>query len=234
VEVLAVIPARGGSKGIPGKNLQTLGGRPLIAYSCEAALAARQVTRAIVSTDDAEIGEVARRFGVQVPFLRPARLAGDETPMLDVVQHVLAELDRTEAYAPDVVVLLQPTSPLRTAAHVDAAVEELKVSGADSVVTVVAVPHLFNPTTVLRVEHGRLVPFLASAQRATRRQDKPRVFARNGPAVLAARTAVVKGGSLYGSDSRPILMSAEESVDIDEPFDLELAEWLLARRARWS
>jgi CMP-N,N'-diacetyllegionaminic acid synthase len=98
----------------------------------------------------------------------------------------------------------------------------------------VEVPHLFNPTTVLRVEHGRLVPFMESARPATRRQDKPRVFARNGPAVLAVMSTVVRGGSLYGRDSRPITMGIEESIDIDDPFDLELAEWLLARRARLS
>lgn len=234
MEVLAVIPARGGSKGIPGKNLRLLGGRPLLAWSCDAARESRHVTRALVSTDDASIADAARDLGAQVPFLRPSSLAGDETPMLDVLQHVLAELRRTESYAADVLVLLQPTSPLRTASHVDVVVDRLLQSDADSVVTVMEVPHLFNPTTVLRIEDGRLVPFSGSGPKPTRRQEKPRVFARNGPAVLAVRTGIVESGSLYGRHSLPIVMRAEDSVDIDDPFDFELAEWLLSRRERRS
>jgi CMP-N-acetylneuraminic acid synthetase len=234
VEVLAVIPARGGSKGIPGKNLRPLGGRPLLAYSCDAARFSRHVTRTVVSTDDASIANAARSLGVQVPFLRPSRLATDDTPMLDVLQHVVVTLRRSEGYSADVLVLLQPTSPLRTASHVDTVITQLLESGADSVVTVMEVPHLFNPTTVLRIENGRLVPFGESGPTPTRRQDKPQAFARNGPAVLAVRTSVLESGSLYGGHSRAVVMNAEESVDIDTPLDLELAEWLLARRQRVS
>lgn len=232
--MLAVIPARGGSKGIPGKNLHALAGRPLLEWTCAAARASRRVTRTVLTTDDEAIAEAGRACGADVPFLRPGSLAGDDTPMLDTLRHALDELGAREGYAPDVVVLLQPTSPLRTAEHIDAAVEELLVTGADSVVTVVEVPHQFNPVSVLRVEHGRLVPFASAEARPTRRQDKPRVFARNGPAVLAVRTAVVRGGSLYGHDSRPLLMTTQESVDIDTLEDFELAEWLLTRRARRS
>lgn len=230
MEVLAVIPARGGSKGLPGKNLRLLGGRPLLAYSCDAARDSRHVSRVVASTDDMAIADAARALGVQVPFLRPEGLAADDTPMIDVLQHVLAELRRAEGYSPDVLVLLQPTSPLRNASHVDNAIERLIESGADSAVTVVEVPHLFSPATVLKIEDGRLVPFNASGVKPTRRQDKPQVFARNGPAVLAVRAAVVAGGSLYGHDSRPVVMSVEESIDIDGPLDLELAEWFLSRR----
>ena len=232
MEVLALIPARGGSKGVPGKNIRPLAGRPLIAWSCEAARGSRRVTRTIVSTDDEAIARVARAEGAAVPFMRPPALAADDTPMLAVVQHALRELEASERYRPAVVVLLQPTSPLRTAAHVDAAIETLLQTGADSVVTVVEVPHLFNPLTVLRVEGDRLVPFSGDAKDArtfARRQDKPRVFARNGPAVLAMRVGTIASGSLYGADSRPLVMSVEESVDIDSPFEFELAEWALTR-----
>jgi len=232
VEVLAVIPARGGSKGIPGKNLRPLGGRPLLAYSCEVARTSRHVSRTIVSTDDPLIAEVAVALGAQVPFLRPAALAADDTPMLDVLRHVLAELRRREGYLADLLVLLQPTSPLRTAAHVDAAISELLDGDADSVVSVVEVPHRFSPSSVMRIDGDRLVPLDPSAFGPTRRQDKPRLLARNGPAVLAVRTTVIENGSLYGSHCRPMVMAPEESIDIDLPWDLEVAEWLLARRER--
>src|SRR5258706_10337909 len=122
MEVLGIIPARGGSKGIPRKNLVRLAGRPLIAYTCDAARGSERLTRVIVSTDDDEIAETARGLGVEVPFMRPAHLAADETPMVDVLLDALATLGRVDNYRPDVIVLLQPTSPLRRSAHVDAAV----------------------------------------------------------------------------------------------------------------
>jgi CMP-N,N'-diacetyllegionaminic acid synthase len=231
-EVLAVIPARGGSRGIAGKNLRPLGGRPLLAYSCDAARLSRLVSRIVVSTDDPQIAEAALTLGAQVPFMRPPELAADDTPMLDVLRHVLAELKRQEGYIADVLVLLQPTSPLRTSEHVDRAVGRLLEGDADSIVSVIEVPHLFSPSSVMRIDDGRLVPLDGSAVRPTRRQEKPQLFARNGPAVLAVRTTVIENGLLYGEDCRPMLMKPEESVDIDAPLDLELAEWLLTRRER--
>jgi CMP-N-acetylneuraminic acid synthetase len=129
------------------------------------------------------------------------------------------------------VVLLQPTSPLRRAEHIDAAIDLLTASGADSVVTVMAVPHQFNPVSVMRLDGDRLTPFL-DGPAILRRQDKPRVFARNGPAVLAVRTAVLEQGSLYGTDSRALVMDDDESIDIDTPSDLERAESLIARSRR--
>jgi CMP-N-acetylneuraminic acid synthetase len=228
VTVLAVIPARGGSKGIPQKNVRLLAGRPLLAYTADAARASRRVTRAIVSTDDPLIAAAARDLGLEVPFMRPAELSDDTTPMLPVLQHAVREMD-SRGLVPDVVVLLQPTSPLRRGTHIDAAVDLLESSGADSVVSVVEVPHQFNPVSVMRLENDRLVPFLDGPS-ALRRQDKPRVFARNGPAVLTVRTAMLQRGSLYGEDIRPLMMTPEDSIDVDTPGDLELAEYILSRR----
>lgn len=229
-EVLAVIPARGGSKGVPGKNIRPLAGRPLLAYSCAAAQGSRHVTRTVVSTEDEAIARCAVAFGADVPFLRPAALASDETPMLAVLQDLLRQLSERDSYRPGTLVLLQPTSPLRTAAHVDAAIDRLVESGADAVVSVVEVPHAFNPVSVMALEGDRLVPFGGRGTGPTRRQDKPRVFARNGPAVLAVRAAIVEAGSLYGDDCRPLLMTPQESIDIDTLWDFELAEWVLSRR----
>jgi CMP-N-acetylneuraminic acid synthetase len=225
--ILGVIPARGGSKGIPRKILREVGGRTLLAYTAEAAHASRRLTRIVVSTEDPEIAAAARALGLDVPFMRPAELAADDTPMLPVLQHAVRAMAE-QACTAEVVVLLQPTSPLRRAEHIDRAVDLLESSGADTVVTVVEVPHQFNPVSAMRLAGDRLVPFIDGPP-VLRRQDKPPVFARNGPAVLAVRASVLMGGSLYGQDIRPLVMSAHESLDVDTPADLELLEYLLAR-----
>src|ERR687888_1463258 len=176
VEVVALIPARGGSKGIPRKNLAPVVGRPLLAWTIDAALGSRTVTRTVVSTEDDEIAAAARELGAEV-LARPPELAADDTPMQPVIAHAVEELG-----APEVLVLLQPTSPLRRAEHVDEAVELLLGSGADSVVSVVEVPHRYRPGSLMAMDGDRLVR-LADDHAATR-QEKPLVYARNGPAVL--------------------------------------------------
>lgn len=235
MNVLAVIPARGGSKGIPRKNVRLLGGRPLIEWTFLAARGAASLTRVVVSTDDPEIADVARAAGVEVPFLRPPELAADDTPMVPVLQHLLRTLERDEGYVPDALVLLQPTSPLRRAEHVDAAVALLAGDpAADAVVSVVTVPHHYHPWSVMRLDDGgALVPVVeGEGTRVLRRQDKPVVYARNGAAVYAVRRDVLlEQGTMFGRRCLPLLMTHEESIDIDGPFDLELAELLLARRA---
>ena len=215
MDVLGLIPARGGSKGIPRKNLALVAGRPLLAWTVDAARDATELTRVVVSTDDDEIADAA---GVDA-LRRPADLADDETPMLDVVRHAVEEL------APDVVVLLQPTSPLRRPEHVDAAVRLLLESGADAVVSVVEVPHRYRPDALMDLVDGRLTP----RGTARTRQEKAVVYARNGPAVLVVRAATL-GSDLYGGDCRPYLMDERDSLDVDTPFDLELAELLLRAR----
>jgi CMP-N,N'-diacetyllegionaminic acid synthase len=214
LEVVGLIPARGGSKGIPRKNLAPVAGKPLLAWTIDAARAATELTRVVVSTNDEEIASAA---GVEV-LRRPAELAADETPMLDVVRHAVAEL------SPDVVVLLQPTSPLRRAEHIDAAVRLLLESGADAVVSVVVVPHRYSPEALMDVVDGRVV----ARGSARTRQEKGLVYARNGPAVLAVRSDRL-GDDLYGGDCRPYLMEERDSLDVDDPFDLELADLLLRR-----
>jgi CMP-N,N'-diacetyllegionaminic acid synthase len=210
----------------------------------------------VISTEDEEIAGVARQLGVEVPFLRPAHLAADETPMLDVLTDLVASLERREHYRPDVLVLLQPTSPFRRAVHIDAAVELLTSSGADSVVTVVPVPHQFTPSSLMQLQGDKLVPwdggppegghyetgdghetrdvvsgFSRTRATPTRRQDKPVLFARNGPAVVAVKTRIViEARTLYGPDTRGLVMPREESFDIDDPFDLDEAERLMASR----
>ena len=227
MNVLGVIPARGGSKGIPNKNLALLCGRPLLAYTADAAKASTTLTRTIVSTDDERIAAGAKSLGLEV-VMRPAALAADDTPMLPVLQHAI-EAMRASGFNTDIVVLLQPTSPLRRAEHIDAAVVWLQRTRGDSIVSVVEVPHQFNPASVMRVDDGWLKPFL-DGPTATRRQDKPRVYARNGPAVLAVHARVIEGGSLYGNETWPLVMTPEESLDVDTAWDLKLIEHSLQTR----
>lgn len=222
MDVLGLIPARGGSKGIPSKNLAQLASKPLIVWTIEAARAARTLTRAVVSTDDEEIAGVARQQGADV-LDRPARLAADDTPMLEVIRHALARLG-----APDVLVLLQPTSPLRGPDHIDQALLVLlEDDRRDSVVSVVEVPHRFRPGSLMVVEDGRLRALSTKPQ--TRRQDKPVVYARNGPAVLALRPERL-GADLYGGTCYPYVMDERSSIDVDTGFDLRLAGLLLGDR----
>ena len=226
---LGVIPARAGSKGIPGKNLVEVAGRPLIAWTCDAARGSRLLTRVVVSTDAEAIASAARAYGVEAPFLRPVELAADDTPMRPVLHHAVGEIERSGGRVSEVV-LLQPTSPLRRSEHIDGALALLRDTGADVVVSVVEVPHQFTPTSVMRLDHGRLVPF-ASAATATRRQDKPTLYARNGPAVLAIRReALLAHSSLYDGDCRAYVMPPEDSIDVDSAWDLELASYVLQRR----
>jgi CMP-N-acetylneuraminic acid synthetase len=204
-------------------------GRPLLAYTADAVRASRRLSRVIVSTDDPDIAQAAAALGLEVPFMRPASLGADDTPMLAVLQHARAAM--AQACAADVVVLLQPTSPLRRGEHIDAVLDLLESSGADSVVTVVEVPHQYNPASVMRLDGERLRPFLDGVTVA-RRQDKPRLYARNGPAVLAVRARTLEGGSLYGDDCRGLVMSERESLDVDSLEDLEYLEWRLASAGR--
>ncbi|MBU0596052.1 acylneuraminate cytidylyltransferase family protein, partial [Candidatus Bipolaricaulota bacterium] len=181
--MIALIPARGGSKGIPGKNLALLHGVPLIDYTIKAARAAETVDRIILSTDDERIAEFCRRRGVEVPWMRPAELAEDGTLIVSVLAHLLEWL-KESGVTPEAMILLQPTSPLRRAEHIDAAVRAFRAKKADTLVSVVEVPHQYTPDSLMRLDDAGLLEFPSKGQPATRRQDKATLYARNGPAIL--------------------------------------------------
>jgi CMP-N,N'-diacetyllegionaminic acid synthase len=232
--VLGLIPARGGSKSIPRKNIAMLAGRPLLSYTCDAALNSRVLARVVLSTDDEEIAEVGRESGVKVPFLRPAELANDDTPSVDVAEHAIRWLADHDGWQAEVVVLLQPTSPLRQARHVDEALHRMEDVNADTVVSVIPVPHRFSPYNIMKLEGGLLQDFWQDQVGFDRfrRQNLPVLYARNGPAVLASRASLImESNTFYGARIAPYLMTEEESVDIDTAFDLRLAEWLIGQRA---
>lgn len=231
-KTLGIISARGGSKSIPRKNLYPLCGKPLIKYTFEAAKGSKYLSKILLTTDDEEIALLGKENGIAVPFLRPGNLSLDDTPTLPVIQHAVNYLEKSESYSPDIVVILQPTSPLRRSHHIDDAVELLINTNADSVVSVVEVPHQYNPLSVMKITDERLVPFLENEDtQLLRRQDKPKVYARNGAAVYAIRSATLKKyNNIFGADNRPLLMKPEESIDIDTLLDLKFAEFLLTEK----
>jgi CMP-N,N'-diacetyllegionaminic acid synthase len=226
MKILGLIPARGGSKGIPRKNIAPLAGRPLIAWTIEAALRAEGLGRIVVSTDDDEIAEVAARAGAEVPFRRPAEFSADSSEALPVIRHAIEQID-AQGWRAEAVIYLQPTSPLRGTEPIVRAIEWLRSGECDTAVSVVRVPHNMTPESLMRDTVG-LLEFMAPPEtRRFRRQEKSRLYARNGPAVLALTRQTLERGELYGPRIKAIEMGAIESHDIDEPLDLAVAERLL-------
>lgn len=229
--IVALIPARGGSKRIQRKNIALCAGKPLLAWSAISALSSPSVDRSILSTDDLEIAEIGKQAGLEVPFIRPDSIADDAAPMLPVMRHAL---DWAEEAGENVeaMVLLQPTSPLRTADHIDEAIALFRSRKADGVVSVVEVPHRFHPGKLLRTNaEGTLAAFVPGNDANDKSEiDDVRYYGRNGPAILITRPDVIRSGKLYGASTHSYVMKPEDSVDIDEPFDFWLAESILHRR----
>ena len=227
MRVLAVIPARGGSKGIRRKNVRLLCGKPLLQYTAEAALAATRLSRVILTTDDEEIAKVARRCGLEVPFIRPQELALDETPMLPVVQHALREME-SDGEGFDAVCLLQPTSPLRTPETIDGCIELLEEKAADSVATVLPVPDVYNPCWVYFQDHeGTLSLSTGHSTPITRRQELRAAFHREGSVYVTRRNVLIEGNSLYGERLIGYRVNGSLSVNLDEEDDWRRAEHLI-------
>ena len=229
MNVLALIPARGGSKGIPRKNVVPLAGRPLIAWSIEAALQSGCFTRVIVSTDDEEIAAVSRQYGAEVPFMRPAELARDDSSGHDVCEHALRWMDENTGDRSDYLFELQPTSPLRLTADIQAAMQLLQKTQAPAVVGVCeASPH---PYLARKVgADGTLSDFLPREDIGFRRQSYPAAFAVNGAIYVATREAVLDLHTFSPPGTVAYIMPPERSLDIDTPWDLHLAELIMQDR----
>lgn len=228
-EVLAIIPARGGSKSIPRKNIKTFAGYPLIAFSIMAGLAAESVSRVIVSTDDDEIAEIAMGFGAEIPFLRPEELSRDDTPDLPVFQHTLEWLRTNEDYQPQMVVQLRPTSPFRRKKHINQAVWTLlERPEADSIRTV-CIPFQ-NPYKMWRLAaDGFMQPLITTnitEPYNLPRQALPEVFWQTGYVDAAWKETILEMGSMTGESILPLVIGAEEWIDIDSPDDWSRAERL--------
>jgi CMP-N,N'-diacetyllegionaminic acid synthase len=229
MKVLGIIPARGGSKGVPRKNIRLLCGRPLLAYTAESALQSKLLSKVILSTEDTEIAEIGRSFGLEVPFLRPAELAEDTTPTFPVVLHAVHQLEKVGEIF-DAVCLLQPTNPLRRAEDIDACIELLEKTGADSVISVLPVPHEYNPKWVYwQNERGEMVLTTGESEPFPRRQDLPPAFHREGSVYLTRREVLDNFRNLYGRKVRGYEIARQHSVNIDTIEDWNLAEKLLEK-----
>lgn len=233
-KILGIITARGGSKGIPGKNIKLLLEKPLIAYTIQAAQESGVFDRLILSTDDLKIAEVAQKYGAEVPFLRPKELAEDHTPHLPVLQHAVEWLKDKEGYSPDYVMTLQPTSPLRQSFHIKEAADLIFKTQADSVVSVAEIPKHFTPHKAMNIgADGMLRLFSGSPvrQRVNRRQDLSPAY-RSVGAIYLFKTNLMfhpTDPNCYGDRVAPYVIDAKYVIDIDEPEDWEAAEQALKK-----
>lgn len=232
-QILGLIPARGGSKGVPRKNIRSLCGKPLIAHTIEAALRANSLSRIIVSTDDPEIAEVARRAGAEVPFLRPACFATDTASSLSVLKHAIDWLRTEENWCPEALAVLAPTSPLRSSEHIDGTIDLFFASGTDSAVTITSVQD--HPYFVYsRTGDGQMHELLPIPDKPMRRQELPSFFTHTQAVVISRCSYLnrcqdpdpsINFQSLVGYE-----VNRDVALDIDTPDDFVRAEMLLEKR----
>lgn len=230
-KILCLINARGGSKGVPGKNIKPLGGKPLIAYSVEVGKQSQLISRVVVSTDAQNIADAARAAGADVPFLRPAELATDTAVQIDVIKHAVETVEATDGRY-DFICILQPTCPFRSVGDLDGSLQLLLDSGADSVITVTEVGGR-HPKTLYKIDEDKgISPYLDSPSGGVLRQNFEALYWRTG-SVYAMKRDVVMAGSLYGSSQKGYIQEESRAFNIDSPFDWELCEaWLAYKQSR--
>lgn len=221
--ILALIPARGGSKGIKHKNIKPLNGRPLISYTIEEALKSKYINRTVVSTDDNKIASVARQYGAEVPFMRPNDLAKDHIPDFPVIEHALLWFDDKD-WKVDYVVFLRPTNIFRTIDDIDRAIEKMLGSDFDSIRGISKA--VYPPYWMKRVVGEKLIPFIETGYEGTRRQELPEVYQGNGTVEVIKRETILKKKSMYGENIGFVIMDDIATVDIDTELDFKMAECL--------
>ena len=230
-KIIGLVTARGGSKSIPRKNITLLAGKPLIAWTIEAALQSRGLSRVVVSTDDQEIAEVSKKWGAEVPFMRPTELAQDDSPHVPVLIHAVEWLEEVEGATVDYLMLLQPTSPLRSAKDIDLAIELALDKNADSVISVCEAP--VHPYFTRRItSDGRLQKFVQKPDGYLRRQVLPPAYAWNGAIFLIRRDILIEKQTREPERTYAYVMPPERSLDVDTPWELYLADLVLCNSCR--
>ncbi|MBL7068254.1 MAG: acylneuraminate cytidylyltransferase family protein [Candidatus Omnitrophica bacterium] len=229
LKVVAVIPARGGSKGLPGKNIIDLCGRPLIAYTIEAALKSAYTDRVIVTTDNEEIAKVSEEHGAEVPFMRPKHLAQDSTHTPPVIEHAVNFIEK-RGYGIDLIVTLQPTSPLRTKDHIDKAIEILKRSGCGSLMSVMETA--YPPYWVVHVKKNRAFPLVNDGTDYFRKESQqlPKTYQPNGAIYVTKRETLFNEKAIISKDCGVLVMNRKISMDVDTIEDLEKIKSLISKR----
>lgn len=226
MKILGLIPARGGSKSIPNKNIRLFGGKPLITYSIELLKKSKLIDRIIVSTDSKKIADISKKTGAEIPFYRPKKLSQDNTPMIDVIKHTINHLKNMDSYNPDIITLLQPPSPLRTLQMVEKSIKILKKSNSTSVISVAEVKT--HPFLSFCLGRKYLKPFLPNFEKHTIRQKRKPFFYPTGLIYTFRTTNLTKFNSLYGPKIMPLIVKEKElNVDIDDPFDWFIGEMTL-------
>ena len=232
MKILAIIPARGGSKGVPGKNIKLLNGKPLLEYTSEIVLQSNYLTEVIVSTEDERIMEVAESLGIKVPFIRPMALAQDKTPTIDVIIHALNWYGNKNIFF-DAVCILQVTSPFRTLDFLNKAIEKFISTNCDSLVSVQKVPHEYNPHWTFEVNaDGNLKIATGETEIITRRQELPTAYHRDGSIYITKTEVLLKEHSLYGKSTAFIESDPEFYVNIDTLADWEMAEEMIQNKLK--
>lgn len=222
-KILAVIPARLGSKRLPEKNIKMLNGKPLLAYTIDAIKKSQYIDRFVVSTEDTNIAQIAQSCGAEI-INRPKELASDESPTDDVIINVLEQLQKKEQYIPDIIILLQPTSPLRTTEDIDTAIKTFLDSSGESLVSVTEYDH--TPYWAFRIEKGVLKPEFTKDS-LKRSQDLPKLYRPNGSIFISRVQTFLEYRSFYTKQILSFIMPRERSIDIDDEFDFSIAEFLL-------
>ena len=229
MKIIAIIPARGGSKSIKLKNIAKLNGRPLLSYTSEAAKKSNFISEIFLSTDNKTIANLAKKEGLSFLGYRPKNLSKDNTKTIDVVINLLKKIEKVRKYKPDIIVLLQPTSPLRSNKDIDNAIKLFIKSNATSLVSTVNLPHNFNPESIMRLKNNKLYGLKKSLKNhVTIRQQKEKYLARNGAAIyISSYDSILKNKSFYGEKTIPYFMSKINSIDIDDKEDLIIAESII-------
>ena len=229
---LAIIPARGGSKRIPRKNIALLAGKPLIYFTIAAAQQSKIIDRVIVSTEDGEIAAISRSFQAEVQA-RSDHLATDAATSIDVVRDVVDRFEESDNVVVGNIIILQPTSPLRTHLHIDRALNLFLLKSTDSLVSVVRVPHAFQPSSLMTLRNGYLKPYLVDKGLPDHDTTANYLYARNGAAIyICTRECLMEKHSLYGETTIPFEMNPDVSIDIDEFWDLQLCEMIMKNNVR--
>jgi CMP-N-acetylneuraminic acid synthetase len=223
--VLGIVPARGGSKRVPRKNVRLLAGKPLVAYAIEAALAARRISKLVVSSDDGEVLEIAKKYDPALALRRPAEMATDASPAIEYVRHALEVLETSGDAAYEAVAIIQPSSPFTLPQDIDSTIQLLEESKADSAVTVMQVEHALHPTKFKVMQGTRLLPYIEEECDRMAANELPKVYVRNC-SVYAIRRETLNQGKIIGADSRGHLMPRERSVDINDELDFEFVQFL--------
>lgn len=222
-EILCVIPARGGSKGIPSKNIQKICGKPLIQYTIETAKNSKLISRIIVSTDSEKIAKIARKLGVEVPFMRPKKISNDYAVQYDVVKHATKVLAEKESYSPEIIIVLQPTSPIRSSKMIDKAINLLKQGNSTSVISVSRVKS--HPDIIFQQIGKYLKPLNKNFEKHSIRQTQSKLYGPTGSIYTFWNKTLENYNSIYGSRIKPLIIKENEfNIDIDTPFDLFIAQ----------